>query len=144
MYDQIYWPLCVGDTSTSTPPELVPEMARYTIFVDGISKAFASTGVRVGWAVGPVDLIERMSAILGHVGAWAPRAEQVATAALLDDPSYCAEYHATFIAGIQRRLDATVPRAERDEGEGTSGGRDRADGSDLPERAHPPVRPAHA
>lgn len=105
MYDQIYWPLCVGETKHVTPPELVPEMARYTIFADGISKAFAATGVRVGWSVGPVDVTERMSAILGHVGAWAPRAEQVATAALLDDPAYCAEYHATFISGIQRRLD---------------------------------------
>jgi aspartate aminotransferase len=106
MYDHIYWPLCVGATKHVTPPELVPEMARYTIFADGISKAFAATGVRVGWSVGPVDVTERMSAILSHVGAWAPRAEQVATAALLDDPAYCAEYHATFIAGIQRRLDS--------------------------------------
>jgi aspartate aminotransferase len=105
MYDHIYWPLCVGDTKHITPPALVPDMARYTIFVDGISKAFAATGVRVGWSVGPVDVIERMSAILGHIGAWAPRAEQIATAALLDDPAYCAQYHAEFIAGIQRRLD---------------------------------------
>jgi hypothetical protein len=30
-----------------------PEMAPYTIFIDGISKAFAATGLRVGWAVGP-------------------------------------------------------------------------------------------
>lgn len=106
MYDHIYWPLCVGETKHVTPPELVPEMARYTIFVDGISKAFAATGVRVGWSVGPVDVIERMSAINGHVGAWAPRAEQFATATLLDDPAACAAYDKTFIAGIQRRLDA--------------------------------------
>ena len=105
MYDQIYWPLCVGETEHATPPGLVPEMARYTIFVDGISKAFAATGVRVGWSVGPVDVIERMSAINGHVGAWAPRAEQVATAALLDDVAGCAAYNASFISGIQRRLD---------------------------------------
>jgi len=106
MYDHIYWPLCVGATKHVTPPELIPEMARYTIFADGISKAFAATGVRVGWSVGPVDVTERMSAILGHVGAWAPRAEQIATAALIDDPAYCAQYHATFITGIQRRLDS--------------------------------------
>ncbi|MFI5244263.1 MAG: pyridoxal phosphate-dependent aminotransferase, partial [Gemmatimonadales bacterium] len=106
MYDHIYWPLCVGETEHVTPPGLVPEMARYTIFVDGISKAFAATGVRVGWSLGPVDIIERMSAINGHVGAWAPRAEQFATAALLDDSEGCAAYNANFIAGIQRRLDA--------------------------------------
>jgi aspartate aminotransferase len=106
MYDHIYWPLCVGAAKHATPPELVPEMARYTIFVDGISKAFAATGVRVGWSVGPVDVIERMSAINGHVGAWAPRAEQFATAALLDDPAACTAYNEVFIAGIRRRLDA--------------------------------------
>lgn len=113
MYDHIYWPLCVGETKHATPPQLVPEMARYTIFVDGISKAFAATGVRVGWSVGPVDIIERMSAINGHVGAWAPRAEQIATAALLDDPAYCAQYNAEFLAGIQRRLDALSKAFDR-------------------------------
>jgi aspartate aminotransferase len=106
MYDHIYWPLCVGETKHATPPERVPEMARYTIFVDGISKAFAATGVRVGWSVGPADVIGKMSAILGHVGAWAPRAEQFASAALLDDPAGCSAYNTKFVAGIQSRLDA--------------------------------------
>jgi len=106
MYDHIYWPLCVGDTRHVTPPELVPEMARYTLFVDGVSKAFAATGLRVGWAVGPADVIGRMAAIIGHVGAWAPRAEQVATAAFLDDQGAQEEFRATFVAGIQRRLEA--------------------------------------
>jgi len=104
LYDHIYWMLCVGDTQHVTPPALVPEMAAYTVFVDGISKAFAATGVRVGWAVGPADVVERMNAILGHVGAWAPRAEQVATAALLDDPNAIVEYHGWFKRGIRARL----------------------------------------
>jgi aspartate aminotransferase len=105
MYDHVYWMLCFGRTVHVTPPELRPEMARYTVFVDGISKAFAATGLRVGWAVGPLDLIGRMSAILGHIGAWAPRPEQVATAALLDDPAAIREFHARFKPGIQSRLD---------------------------------------
>jgi aspartate aminotransferase len=105
MYDQVYWMLCFGGTTHVTPPELLPEMARYTVFVDGISKAFAATGVRVGWAVGPTDVIARMSAIFGHVGAWAPRAEQVATAQLLDDPGAIREYQAGFKRLIQVRLD---------------------------------------
>jgi aspartate aminotransferase len=105
LYDQVYWMLCFGGTSHVTPPELVPEMARYTIFVDGISKAFAATGVRVGWAVGPTDVIGRMSAIFGHVGAWAPRAEQVGAAQLLDDPAAIREYQVGFRRRIQSRLD---------------------------------------
>src|SRR5262249_23299809 len=47
----------------------------------------------------------RMSALLGHVGAWAPRAEQVATVALLDDTQAIAEYQQRFLAGVQSRLD---------------------------------------
>ncbi len=51
-------------------------MKEYTIFVDGISKAFAATGVRVGWSLGPANVIAKMKAILSHIGAWAPMAEQ--------------------------------------------------------------------
>jgi aspartate aminotransferase len=87
MYDHIYWMLCVEGVEHVTPSKLVPEIVPYTVYIDGISKAFAATGLRVGWSVGPADVIERMSALLGHVGAWAPRAEQVATVQLLDDPS---------------------------------------------------------
>ncbi|MBW7934399.1 MAG: aminotransferase class I/II-fold pyridoxal phosphate-dependent enzyme [Gemmatimonadaceae bacterium] len=106
MYDHIYWPLCLGETRHVTPPAVEPEMAKYTIFVDGISKAFASTGLRVGWAVGPTDVIARMAAVVGHVGAWAPRPEQVATASFLRDDSAQAEFRASFLDGIQRRLHA--------------------------------------
>lgn len=113
MYDHIYWPLRVGDTRHVTPPEVVPDMATYTIFVDGISKAFAATGLRVGWAVGPSDIISRMGAIIGHMGAWAPRAEQVATAAFLNDVAAQDEFRATFIPGIQRRLEAAFRGLEQ-------------------------------
>lgn len=106
MYDHIYWMLTAKGTTHVTPQELIPEMARYTIFVDGISKAFASTGVRVGWAVGPVDVIDRMSAILGHVGAWAPRAEQIATAKLLDEPAAITTYLETLKGNLAIRLNA--------------------------------------
>ncbi|MES1245090.1 MAG: aminotransferase class I/II-fold pyridoxal phosphate-dependent enzyme [Acidobacteriota bacterium] len=105
LYDHIYWMLRFGDTEHFTPPELIPEITPYTLFVDGISKAFAATGLRVGWGVGPVDVISRMSAVLGHVGAWAPRAEQVATVEMLDDPEAIRAYHAGFLGQVQLRLD---------------------------------------
>lgn len=105
MYDHIYWMLCFGATVHFTPPELLPEMARYTILIDGISKAFAATGLRVGWAVGPVDIITRMSAFLGHIGAWAPRAEQAATVTMLDDPDAIRAYQAAFKRQIESRLE---------------------------------------
>lgn len=105
MYDHIYWMLRFGGIQHVTPPELFPEMTRYTLFVDGISKGFAATGLRVGWGVGPVDVISRMSAVLGHIGAWAPRAEQVATVGLLDDPGAIREFETVFHRDLQERLD---------------------------------------
>lgn len=83
LYDQIYWTLTYGDTIHHDPVSLLPELKPYTIFIDGISKAFCATGVRVGWAFGPIHVIDKMKGILSHVGAWSPMAEQVATANFL-------------------------------------------------------------
>lgn len=87
MYDQIYWALTHGNTKHYDPVSLRPEMKNYTVFVDGISKSLAATGVRVGWSMGPKKLIDKMKAILTHVGAWAPKAEQMASAKYLNDLS---------------------------------------------------------
>lgn len=92
LYDQIYWQLTYGKTVHYNPVELVPEMRDYTIFVDGISKAFAATGVRVGWAFGPAHVINKMKAMLSHIGAWAPKAEQVATSKYLQQTEAVESY----------------------------------------------------
>jgi len=105
MYDQVYWMLTFGATRHVDPVTLRPAMEPYTIYVDGISKAFAATGVRVGWVAGPADLVPRMSNFLGHVGAWAPRAEQVATAQMLAATEAVAAYRTEITTGIRRRLD---------------------------------------
>ncbi|MSP92455.1 MAG: aminotransferase class I/II-fold pyridoxal phosphate-dependent enzyme [Myxococcales bacterium] len=97
-YDQIYWMLTLGDVVHVDPIALNPQMADYTVYIDGISKAFAATGLRVGWSIGPALVIDAMSKILGHVGAWAPKAEQFATAQLLVDDGAVNAY-ATFIRG---------------------------------------------
>ncbi len=83
VYDQIYWLLTMGEGKHFNPLTTHPAMADYTILIDGISKCFAATGLRVGWTVGPAKVVDAMSRIIGHVGAWAPKAEQVATAKLL-------------------------------------------------------------
>lgn len=85
MYDQIYWPLTHGTTEHFDPVSLRPKMRNYTLFVDGISKSLAATGVRVGWTMGPKPIMDKIKSILTHVGAWAPKAEQMAVAGYLDD-----------------------------------------------------------
>src|SRR5690606_31809955 len=59
LYDQIYWQLTYGAIEHYNPVGLLPEMRDCTIFVDGISKAFAATGVRVGWAFGPLHVMDK-------------------------------------------------------------------------------------
>jgi aspartate aminotransferase len=81
------------------------EVAPYTIILDAASKSFAATGLRVGWAVMPPAARQRMADILGHVGAWAPRPEQVAMAALLDDEAAASAYLVSQRARVQERLD---------------------------------------
>ncbi len=100
MYDQIYWALTYGNTHHANPIILRPEMRNYTICIDGISKSFAATGVRVGWAFGPDRIINKMKAILSHVGAWSPKAEQVATAKFLEET----EAVNTYLVSIREQL----------------------------------------
>jgi aspartate aminotransferase len=105
LYDQVYWMLTFGSARHEIPVRAVPDVARYTIFVDGISKSFAATGVRVGWCIGPQAVIGAIRDILGHVGAWAPRAEQVATAELLRDQPAMDAYVRQHVGRLQERLD---------------------------------------
>ncbi|MCC2546521.1 aminotransferase class I/II-fold pyridoxal phosphate-dependent enzyme [Hymenobacter sp. BT175] len=106
MYDQIYWLLTFGETRHYDPVNLRPDLRDYVIYIDGISKCFAATGVRVGYAFGPSGVIDKMKSILGHVGAWAPKAEQIATAAFLGQTQAVDAFVADFGTRIQRSLDA--------------------------------------
>jgi len=100
LFDQVYWALEFGRMKPVTPPALVPEVTPYTVMLDAISKSLAATGLRVGWSVADPAVTQRMSDLLGHVGAWAPKAEQVATAEFLDD----AEGFRSFRLEMHRRL----------------------------------------
>ena len=104
MYDQMYWILTYGDSKHYNPVSLRPGMKDYTIFIDGISKAFAATGVRVGWALGPQHVLAKMRAINSHVGAWSPMAEQNATSKYLLQSSAIDEYMVRFKKELEERL----------------------------------------
>ena len=106
LYDQVYWTLTFGSHKHHDPVNLRPELRNYTIYIDGISKAFAATGVRVGWSFGPQNIIDKMKAILGHVGAWAPKAEQIATAEFLKNQPGIDSFMVPFKLKIKESLDA--------------------------------------
>ena len=104
MYDQMYWHLTYGDIQHYNPVSLRPAMREYTIFVDAVSKVFAATGVRVGWSFGPETIINKMKAILGHIGAWAPMAEQKGVAKFLYKKEAIAAYLDHFKGEVEERL----------------------------------------
>jgi aspartate aminotransferase len=104
MYDQMYWQLTYGDIVHYNPVSLRPAIQPYTIFIDAVSKVFAATGVRVGWAFGPKIIMDKMKAILSHVGAWAPMAEQKAVAKFLYNNEAIDRYLLHFKAEVETRL----------------------------------------
>ena len=104
LYDQIYWLLTFGGAQHFDPVSLRPELRDYVIYIDGTSKCFAATGVRVGYSFGPTAIIEKMKSILGHVGAWAPKAEQVAAAHFIPETAAVNE----FLEGMKNKLQHSL------------------------------------
>jgi aspartate aminotransferase len=65
---------------------------------------FASTGLRVGWSLGPAALLGKMKSILSHVGAWAPMPEQKGLTSFLSDKSSIDNYLTHFKSELEERL----------------------------------------
>lgn len=105
MFDQMYFTLTYGKTKHYNPVSLFPEMKEVTIFVSGISKAFAATGVRVGWSLGPEKVIAKMRSLLTHMGTWAPMAEQKALAKFLMEDDYITDFFTKFKSALSGRLE---------------------------------------
>jgi len=106
LHDQVYAGLVFGGAKHVHPLAVVPEAAPWVISLDGVSKAFASTGLRVGWVLAAPAMVARMRDLLGHVGAWAPRPEQVAFAEFLDDSAACDDFSTEMRARVYARLEA--------------------------------------
>jgi aspartate aminotransferase len=105
MFDQMYCQLTYGSIEHYNPVTLNPAMRPYTVFIDAVSKIFAATGVRVGWCMGPANILNKMKAILSHVGAWAPMAEQKAVARYLLQTDAIHQYLAHYKKEIEERLN---------------------------------------
>jgi len=104
-FDIIYWVLTYNGIKCDNPIALNPEIRDYVIFIDGITKCFAATGVRVGWAFGPKRIIEKMRSVLAHIGAWAPKPEQIGTARYLQQHDAIANFLSNFKNEILTRLN---------------------------------------
>ena len=106
LHDQVYAGLVFGEARHHMPVTLVPESAPWVISLDGASKSFAATGLRVGWVLAAPEVVARMKDLVGHIGAWAPRPEQVALARFLDDPQAVADFREEMDGQVRQRLEA--------------------------------------
>jgi aspartate aminotransferase len=95
--DEIYEHLTYGGVSTTSMPVVVPELADRCVVVNGVAKTYAMTGWRVGWLIGPKDVVKAATNLQSHatsnVGNVAQRA---AVAALEGDLSAVAEMREAF------------------------------------------------
>jgi aspartate aminotransferase len=64
--DEIYEHLVYGNAVFSSMPVLVPELAERCIVVNGVAKTYAMTGWRVGWFIGPVDVVNAAASLQSH------------------------------------------------------------------------------
>lgn len=64
--DEIYEHLVYGDAEFSSLPVVVPELRDKCIIVNGVAKTYAMTGWRVGWAIGPKDVIKAAANLQSH------------------------------------------------------------------------------
>ena len=84
MTDEIYEHLTYGDHVFSSIVRLVPELADRTVIVNGVAKTYAMTGWRVGWIIGPNDVITAATNLQSHTTSNVSNVAQVAALAAVD------------------------------------------------------------
>ncbi len=85
--DEIYQSLTYGDMPFTSVLAAVPELAETTILLGGVAKSFAMTGWRVGWMVGPSDVIKAASNLQSHLTSHVNNIAQRAALAALTGPT---------------------------------------------------------
>ena len=84
--DDIYELLVYGDTPFTSIVAAVPELAERSVVINGVSKTYAMTGWRVGWMVGPKDLIAAATNLQSHTTSNVDNVAQAAAVAALQGP----------------------------------------------------------
>jgi aspartate/methionine/tyrosine aminotransferase len=95
--DEIYEHLTYGDNEHHSILALVPELADQCVILNGVAKTYAMTGWRVGWMIGPLDVIAAASNLQSHsTSNVANVSQRAALAAVSGDLSAVSEMRATF------------------------------------------------
>ncbi len=95
--DEIYEHLVYGDAEFVSLPALLPELADRTIVVNGVAKTYAMTGWRVGWVIGPKDVVKAATNLQSHATSNVSNvAQRAALAAVAGDLSAVHEMRTAF------------------------------------------------
>ncbi|MCX4686109.1 pyridoxal phosphate-dependent aminotransferase [Kitasatospora purpeofusca] len=95
--DEIYEHLVYGDAEFVSLPALLPELADKTVVVNGVAKTYAMTGWRVGWVIGPKDVIKAATNLQSHATSNVSNvAQRAALAAVAGDLSAVHEMRTAF------------------------------------------------
>lgn len=81
--DEIYEHLVYGDAEFSSIPVLVPGLADTCVIINGVAKTYAMTGWRVGWMIGPQDVIKAATNLQSHSTSNVANISQIAALAAL-------------------------------------------------------------
>ncbi|MFJ3214402.1 pyridoxal phosphate-dependent aminotransferase [Kitasatospora sp. NPDC086801] len=95
--DEIYEHLVYGDASFTSLPALLPELADKCVVVNGVAKTYAMTGWRVGWVIGPKDVIKAATNLQSHATSNVSNvAQRAAIAAVSGDLAAVHEMRTAF------------------------------------------------
>ena len=95
--DEIYEHLTYGDNEFHSMPTLVPELADTCVVLNGVAKTYAMTGWRVGWLIGPADLVKVTATLQSHSTSNVANVSQRAALAAVDgDLSAVTEMRTAF------------------------------------------------
>jgi len=111
--DDIYEHLTYGDFEFVTPAQVEPALYERTLTMNGVSKGYAMTGWRIGYAAGPETLIKAMDFVQGQQTSGATTIAQWAAVAALEGPQ---DHLATFRAAFQKRRDLVVSMLNQTKG----------------------------
>jgi len=119
--DEIYQHLVYGSHTFSSMPALVPELADRTIVINGVAKSYAMTGWRVGWMIGPADVVKAATNLQSHATSnVANLSQRAAIAAVGGDQACVGEMRAAFDRRRRRMFEllSAIPGVECLEPEG--------------------------
>jgi aspartate/methionine/tyrosine aminotransferase len=95
--DEIYEHLTYGDHRFSSMPSVVPGLAERCVVLNGVAKTYAMTGWRVGWMIGPADLVKAATNLQSHLTSNVANVSQrAALAAVAGDLDAVAEMRAVY------------------------------------------------